>query len=124
MVTIPTRDGGTVTVIRCGALVDIHVRDAEGRTIATVTRRAGEAARLLSAARLRAPEPDTSGLDHSGSPSRAAREYHPPSGPFESQPPAPARRLGISHSVSHQDHPTGHLTCGSLHETPLPVSGS
>lgn len=46
--TIPTRDGGTVTVTRCGELVDIHVRDAEGRTVATVSRRAGEAARLLS----------------------------------------------------------------------------
>lgn len=43
MVTLPSRDGGTVTVTRCGALVDIHVRDAEGRTVATVTRRAGDA---------------------------------------------------------------------------------
>ncbi|MFJ7061105.1 hypothetical protein ACIQVA_25840 [Streptomyces microflavus] len=42
-----TRDGGTATVTRCGELVDIHVRDRSGRTVATVTRRAGEAARLL-----------------------------------------------------------------------------
>ncbi|MEU5429012.1 hypothetical protein AB0H73_25945 [Streptomyces olivoreticuli] len=48
VVTIPTRDGGTVTVTRCGALVDIHVRDVGGRTVATVTRRAGEVPLLLS----------------------------------------------------------------------------
>lgn len=48
MVTLTTSDGGTVRITRCGALVDIHVRDAEGRTVATVTRRAGEAALLLS----------------------------------------------------------------------------
>lgn len=48
MTVIPTRDGGTAEITRCGALVDIHVRDAEGRTVATVTRRAGEASRLLS----------------------------------------------------------------------------
>ncbi len=47
MVTMATRDGGTVTVTRCGELVDIHVRDSSGRTVATVTRRLGEAARLL-----------------------------------------------------------------------------
>lgn len=27
---------------RCGELVDIHVRDAEGRTVATVTRRTNQ----------------------------------------------------------------------------------
>lgn len=48
MVTLTTSDGGTVQISRCGALVDIHVRDAEGRTVATVTRRAGDAALLLS----------------------------------------------------------------------------
>ncbi|WP_369376092.1 hypothetical protein [Streptomyces sp. cg36] len=48
MVTVPTRDGGTVEITRCGALVDVHVRDAEGRTVATVTRRAGEGALLLA----------------------------------------------------------------------------
>ncbi len=53
MVTLPARDGGTVTVTRYGALVDIHVRDASGRTVATVTRAAGVAAALLS--RCRAP---------------------------------------------------------------------
>lgn len=42
-----TRDAGTVTVTRCGALVDIHVRDAEGRTVATVARRADAAAGLF-----------------------------------------------------------------------------
>ncbi|MEV7844106.1 hypothetical protein AB0O50_08975 [Streptomyces cyaneofuscatus] len=48
MVTLPTTDGGTVTVTRCGELVDLHVRDSSGRTVATVTRRAGEAVRLLA----------------------------------------------------------------------------
>ena len=48
MVTLPTRDGGTVEITRCGALVDVHVRDAQGRTVATVVRRAGETALLLS----------------------------------------------------------------------------
>lgn len=47
MVTMTTRDGGTVTATHCGELVDIHVRDRSGRTVATVTRRAREAARLL-----------------------------------------------------------------------------
>ncbi|GAA3856256.1 hypothetical protein GCM10023084_07680 [Streptomyces lacrimifluminis] len=51
MVTMTTGDGGTVTVTRCGELVDIHVRDSSGRTVATVTRRAGEAALLLSGSR-------------------------------------------------------------------------
>lgn len=51
MVTLPTTDGGTVTVTRCGELVDMHVRDSSGRTVATVTRRAGEAARLLAGIR-------------------------------------------------------------------------
>ncbi|MGX4737089.1 hypothetical protein [Kitasatospora griseola] len=46
--TIDTADGGTVTVTRCGELVDVHVRDADGRTVATVTRRAGEAVALLA----------------------------------------------------------------------------
>lgn len=48
MTVIGTRDGGAVEITRCGALLDIHVRDAEGRTVATVTRRAGEASLLLS----------------------------------------------------------------------------
>lgn len=47
MVTLPTRDGGTVTVTRCGALVDMHVQDSTGRTVATVVRPVCEAARLL-----------------------------------------------------------------------------
>ncbi len=48
MVTFTTKDGGTVTVTRCGELADIHVRDSEGRTVATVVRRAGEAVLLLA----------------------------------------------------------------------------
>ncbi|MEW2034921.1 hypothetical protein AB0901_31020 [Streptomyces roseifaciens] len=39
--TIPTRDGGTMAITRRGALVDVHLRDREGRTVATVVRRAG-----------------------------------------------------------------------------------
>ncbi|MET8706507.1 hypothetical protein [Streptomyces californicus] len=48
MVTVPTRDGGTVEITRRGPLVDLHVRDAEGRTVATVVRRASEAARIMA----------------------------------------------------------------------------
>lgn len=48
MITLPTRDGGTIRITRCGLLVDIHVRDSEGRTVATVIRRAGDAAQLLA----------------------------------------------------------------------------
>lgn len=55
MITLPTRDGGTVEITRCGPLVDIHVRDSEGRTVATVTRRAGEAARLLAGYTAKSP---------------------------------------------------------------------
>ncbi|MFJ2783666.1 MULTISPECIES: hypothetical protein [unclassified Streptomyces] len=47
---LPTRDGGTVTVTRRGRLVDMHVRDAEGRTVATVVRPADQADTLLSVA--------------------------------------------------------------------------
>ncbi|GAA2781591.1 hypothetical protein GCM10019017_28150 [Streptomyces showdoensis] len=47
MVTLQTRDGGTVTVTRHGALVDMHLRNAAGRTVATVVRPVCEAARLL-----------------------------------------------------------------------------
>lgn len=42
MITLRTHDGGTVEITRSGAMVDIHVRDASGRSVATVTRRAGE----------------------------------------------------------------------------------
>ncbi|MFJ1640796.1 hypothetical protein [Streptomyces sp. NPDC088256] len=48
MVTLSATDGGTVTVNRYGELLDIHVRDSSGRTIATVTRRPEEAVFLLS----------------------------------------------------------------------------
>lgn len=47
---VKTRDGGTIEVTRCGALVDLHVRDATGRTVASVTRRAGDTALLLAQA--------------------------------------------------------------------------
>ena len=48
---IGTRDGGTIEVTRCGALVDLHVRDSAGRTVATVTRRASDVALLLAQTR-------------------------------------------------------------------------
>lgn len=47
-VIVGTRDGGTVEVTRCGGLVDLHVRDREGRTVATVTRPVRAAALLLA----------------------------------------------------------------------------
>lgn len=47
-VIVGTRDGGTVEVTRCGGLVDLHVRDREGRTVATVTRPVRDAALLLA----------------------------------------------------------------------------
>ncbi|MBZ4319553.1 hypothetical protein [Streptomyces huiliensis] len=50
--TIPTRDGGTITVTRRGALVDVHVQDRDGRTVATVTRPAGSVGALVPGARL------------------------------------------------------------------------
>ncbi|CAM5363367.1 hypothetical protein GCM10010329_84950 [Streptomyces spiroverticillatus] len=42
MTTWPAREGGTIEITRTGPLLDIRVRDGSGRTIATVTRRAGE----------------------------------------------------------------------------------
>ncbi|MFE9569219.1 hypothetical protein ACFYMW_12075 [Streptomyces sp. NPDC006692] len=48
MTILPTRDGGTIEITRCGALVDIHVRNAGGRTVATVARRAGESVLRLA----------------------------------------------------------------------------
>ncbi|MGW6061711.1 hypothetical protein [Streptomyces sp. NPDC055189] len=51
MVTVATTDGGTVTVTRCGELVDIHVRDSSGRTVATVTRELRAAQTLLAGLR-------------------------------------------------------------------------
>lgn len=47
-VIVDTRDGGTVEVTRCGGLVDLHVRDSEGRTVATITRPVRDAALLLA----------------------------------------------------------------------------
>ncbi|QDY79811.1 hypothetical protein FQU76_28420 [Streptomyces qinzhouensis] len=52
MVTMATRDGGSIAVTRVGDEMDFHVRDREGRTVATVTRGAREGARLLALARL------------------------------------------------------------------------
>lgn len=49
MITFPARDGGTIELTRVGALVDIHVRDVSGRTVATVTRAAGEPLLVLAA---------------------------------------------------------------------------
>lgn len=51
VVTIETADGGTLAITRCGALVDLHLRDSEGRSVATVTRLAGSTALLLSGLR-------------------------------------------------------------------------
>ncbi|MGI5347015.1 hypothetical protein ACQEU8_02330 [Streptomyces sp. CA-250714] len=42
-----THDGGTVEAERRGYLVDLHVRDAAGRTIATVEMGTEEASALL-----------------------------------------------------------------------------
>lgn len=42
-----THDGGTVEVTRRGLLLDLHVRDAAGRTVATVEMDEGEAGGLL-----------------------------------------------------------------------------
>lgn len=55
MITLPTRDGGTIEITRCGPLVDIHVRDSGGRTVATVTRRAGDAVRMLAGYAAKSP---------------------------------------------------------------------
>ncbi|WP_188278954.1 hypothetical protein [Streptomyces sp. CBMA370] len=43
-----TSDGGTVDVTRVGITVDIHVRNAAGRTVATVTMNDDDAAGLLA----------------------------------------------------------------------------
>ncbi|MEV7582214.1 hypothetical protein [Streptomyces erythrochromogenes] len=42
MIRLPARDGETVEITRSGALVDVHVRDREGQTVATVVRPAGD----------------------------------------------------------------------------------
>ncbi|GAB2572631.1 hypothetical protein GCM10027168_01830 [Streptomyces capparidis] len=42
-----TAEGGTVEVTRVGASYDIHVRDAAGRTVATVDMSADDAFRLM-----------------------------------------------------------------------------
>ncbi|MFE1959228.1 hypothetical protein [Streptomyces sp. NPDC059479] len=45
--TFTTADGGTIDVTRHGAEVDIHLRDASGRTVATVVVRDGDASVVL-----------------------------------------------------------------------------
>lgn len=42
-----TSDGGTVEVIRAGAYVDLHLRNAAGATTATVHTTYAESVRLL-----------------------------------------------------------------------------
>lgn len=46
--TYSTHDGGTLEVTRRGYLVDLHTRDAAGRTVATVEMNTDDAAALLS----------------------------------------------------------------------------
>ncbi|MFF2543972.1 hypothetical protein ACFVUY_15555 [Kitasatospora sp. NPDC058063] len=36
MMTIPTADGGTVEITRRGNVLDMHLRDSSGETVATV----------------------------------------------------------------------------------------
>ncbi|MFF4952262.1 hypothetical protein [Streptomyces chattanoogensis] len=43
-----THDGGTVEATRRGYVIDLHVRDAAGRTVATVEMGTGEASALLA----------------------------------------------------------------------------
>ncbi|MER5862224.1 hypothetical protein [Kitasatospora sp. NPDC002040] len=48
VIVIGTVDGGTVTITRRGRLVDMHLRDAEGSSVATVVRPASEVGRTLA----------------------------------------------------------------------------
>ena len=47
MQTYTTRDGGTVQATRRTAVTDLHYRNAQGRTVATVVKGHAEADRLL-----------------------------------------------------------------------------
>lgn len=48
MGTYNTHDGGTVEATRRGYLVDLHVRDAAGRTVATVEMSTNDAYALVA----------------------------------------------------------------------------
>jgi hypothetical protein len=48
MQTYTTADGGTIEATRRGLEIDLHVRDAAGRTVATVVLSENDAAVLLS----------------------------------------------------------------------------
>lgn len=47
MITFNTRNGGTVQATRRTATTDLHYRNAEGRTVATVVKSHADAERLL-----------------------------------------------------------------------------
>lgn len=47
MITYNTADGGTIEATRRGIEVDLHVRDAAGRTVATVQMSTDDAWALL-----------------------------------------------------------------------------
>jgi hypothetical protein len=47
MIKFNTANGGTMELTRVGSMADIHVKDASGRTIATVTMSNAEARDLI-----------------------------------------------------------------------------
>lgn len=47
MITLKTNDGGTVQVTRRANATDIHLRNAQGRTVATVVKPHADATALL-----------------------------------------------------------------------------
>jgi hypothetical protein len=49
MQTYTTRNGGTLEVIRTGALTDMHVKNEAGETVATVVKPHAEAVPLILA---------------------------------------------------------------------------
>jgi hypothetical protein len=49
MQTYTTRNGGTLEIIRSGALTDMHVKDEAGETVATVVKPHAEAVPLILA---------------------------------------------------------------------------
>jgi hypothetical protein len=48
MQTYTTRNGGSLEVIRNGALTDLHVKDPAGETVATVVKPHAEAVPLIA----------------------------------------------------------------------------
>jgi hypothetical protein len=48
MLKFNTADGGTIEITRMGITVDMHVRAASGRTVATVTMDDDDASALLA----------------------------------------------------------------------------